>query len=113
MPSVKFENPHAFAPMAEPLKWEQDKAPHRTGTFCAVVLHGSPDSQNAGHPLGSIVADPWAVSVPLSVALVADIRVGDRLRRIGIGAEVLSVQQISRDDSGWLLVCSVRERPTV
>ena len=56
MPSVKFENPHAFAPMAEPLKWEQDKAPHRTGTFCAVVLHGSPDSQNAGHPLGSIVA---------------------------------------------------------
>ena len=113
MPSLKFDNPHAFAPMAEPLKWEQDKAPHRTGTFRAVVLHGAPDSQNAGHPLGPIVADPWAVHVPLSVALVADIRVGDRLCRVGIGAEVLTVQQIGRDDSGWLLVCSVRERPTV
>ena len=113
MPSLKFDNPHAFAPMTEPLKWEQDKAPHRTGTFSAVVLHGAPDSQNAGHPLGPIVADPWAVHVPLSVALVADIRVGDRLCRVGIGAEVLTVQQIGRDDSGWLLVCSVRERPTV
>lgn len=113
MKTDPFCNPRAFAPMLEPLKWVQDKAPHRSGTFCAAVLHGAPDSQNAGHPLGSIVADPWGVQVPLGTALVAEIHVGDRLHRVGIGAEVLTVQQISRDDSGWLLICSVNERPTV
>ena len=103
----------AFAPASEPLKWTQDKAPHRTGTFNAVVLHGAPDSQNAGHPLGAIVADPWTVHVSLDTALIADIRVGDRLSRVGIGAEVLTVQQVCREDSGWILVCSVNERPNI
>jgi len=105
--------PGFFQPFAEPLKWIQDKAPHRTGTFSAVVLHGAPDSQNAGHPLGSLVADPWTVHVSRDVALVADIRVGDRLCRVGIGAEVLTVQQISRDESGWIVVCTSNERPNV
>ena len=113
MKTNPFANPHAFAPIMEPLKWTQDKAPHRTGSFSAAVLHGAPDSRSAGHPLGAMVADPWTVQVPLDVALVADIKTGDTLSRVGIGAEVLTIQQIGRDDAGWWLVCSVRERALV
>ena len=103
----------AFTPLAELVKWRQDKAPHLEGSFNAVVLHGSADSQNAGNPLGTIVADPWTVHVALETALVAEIRVGDRLERSGAGGEVLTVQQVSRDDSGWVLVCSANERPNI
>lgn len=109
--SLKFDNPYAFGKLTEQLKWSQDKSPHRVGVFGGVVLHGAPDSQNTGHPLGALVADPWVVTVPQSTALVADVAVGDTLTRVGLGAEVLTVQQISRDDSGWVLVCSCNERP--
>lgn len=109
----RFDNFRAFGPMTEPLKWTQDKSPRRVGVFGGVVLHGSPDAQNAGHPLGQVCADPWVVNVSQATALVADVAVGDTLSRCGIGAEVLTVQQISRDDSGWVLVCSCNERPQV
>lgn len=105
-----FTSDAAFEPFLEPLKWVQDKPPHRSGLVSGVVLHGAPDSQGAGHPLAQVVADPWMVSVPLHTAIVADIRVGDRLQRVGIGAEVLTVQAISHDDSGWLLTCTANER---
>lgn len=108
--SLKFDNPYAFGNLIEPLKWRQDKSPHRVGVFRGVVLHGAPDSQNAGHKLGALVADPWVVNVSCRTALVADVAVGDTLTRVGIGAEVLTVQQIARDESGWWLVCTANVR---
>lgn len=103
---------YAFKPMSEPLVWRQDKAPHASGTLGGVVTHASPDAMAAGHPLGQITADPWIVRVPLAAALVASIRPGDTLSRLGIGAEKLTVQEVSRTDGAWLLICSRRERPT-
>lgn len=108
--SPKFDNPYAFGKLTEPLKWRQDKSPHRVGVFGGVVLHGAPDSQNAGHPLGALVADPWVVNISYRTALVADVAVGDTLTRVGIGAEVLTVQEIAQDESGWILVCSANEK---
>lgn len=108
---INFDHNRAFAPLTEPLHWRQDKSPHKCGTIHGVVLHGAPDSQNAGHPSAAIVADPWTVTVAEKYALVADAVIGDTLRRIGIRGETLTIQQIARDESGWVLTCTANERP--
>lgn len=102
---------NSFRAFEEPLVWRQDKAPHMTGTFSGVVLHGAPDSQSAGNTLSPQLADPWTVTVERHVALIAGIKVGDTLKRVGIDAETLTVQQIARDAMGWLLTCTANERP--
>jgi len=110
MKPICFDNPHAFKPLTEPVKWTQDKSPHRTGVFGAVVTQGNVAAQSAGPTAGPVAGDVWTVHVPNSTALVADVREGDTLARVGIGAEVLTVQQIAKCDSGWWLTCTANER---
>lgn len=93
----------------EPLVWREDRSPHRTGTVLGAVTHGAGDSSLAGHPLGEITADPYVVTLDEGVALAASVRVGDTLCRVGCGI-TLSVQQINKSDTGWMLVCSAKER---
>ncbi len=105
-----FHNAAAMRPMIEPVMWRQDKAPHRKGAFGAVVLHGESQSETAGASRGGFAADPWTVIVPATSALCADVAVGDTLTRLGVDGETLTVQQITRDDTGWTLRCTSEER---
>ena len=107
---VNFDNSAAFEPFSEPVVWRQDAAPHRTGTFNAVVLRGGVDQANAGASAGPLTADVWRVHAPASVALCADIRIGDTLTRVSRKQEVLTVQEIVDDESGWWLNCTADER---
>lgn len=94
----------------EPLVWRQDKTPHASGTLKATVLHGQSQSENAGPSRGTFAADPWTVLVSLKAAIVSQIAEGDTLTRLGIGGERLSVQQISRDETGYVIICTSNER---
>ena len=96
--------------MGEMLSWRQDKAPHTRGSFRAVVLHGESQSESAGPSRGTVAADPWTVHVPQNVALAAEIATVDTIARLGIAAEELTVQQISQDETGWVLHCTARMR---
>jgi len=107
---IKFDNPRAFAPMAEPVKWRQDAAPHRSAMMRAVVTRGVVESQSAGPSVARITGDVWTVHVRIGEALVDGICVGDTIERVGIGAEVLTVQQIVKDDAGWWIACTADER---
>lgn len=107
---VKFNNPAAFEPFSEPVVWRQDAAPHRQGTFAAVVLRGGVNQANAGASAAPLTADVWRVHAPATVALCADIRIGDTLTRVNRKQEVLTVQEIVDDESGWWLNCTAEER---
>ena len=96
--------------MGEMLSWRQDKTPHKRGSFRAVVLHGESQSESAGPSRGTVAADPWTVHVPQNVALAAEIATGDTIARLGIAAETLTVQQISQDETGWVLRCTAKMR---
>ena len=97
-----FENAAAFDPMAEMVKWRQDKAPHLEGSFRATVLHGESQSESAGPTRGAFAADPWTVIVETIPAECVGIVVGDTLERQD--GTVLDVQQISRDPAfGWVI----------
>lgn len=104
-----FENDAAFEPMAEPVVWRQDKAPHLSGTFDATVLHGESQSDNAGHSRAGISADPWTVICASNPAECVGMVPGDTLT-IEDGT-VLSVQQISKDPAlGWVIRCTANAR---
>lgn len=97
-----FENGAAFEPMAELVKWRQDKAPHLEGSFKATVLHGESQSDSAGPSRGTFAADPWTVICESNPAECVGMSVGDTLE-LKAGT-VLSVQQISRDPAfGWVI----------
>lgn len=96
--------------MGEMLSWRQDKAPHKRGSFRAVVLHGESQSESAGPSRGTVAADLWTVHVPQNVALAAEIATGDTIARLGIAAEELTVQQVSPDETGWVLRCTAKMR---
>lgn len=109
---IKFVNEKALAPMLRPVKWTEDAAPHRRGTFAAQVLQGESQSQGAGPTVSGILADPWTVRVPAALpqnALAAYVKVGDELT-LAAGV-VLSVQQVTRAMDGYLVMrCTANER---
>ncbi|MBR2487976.1 MAG: hypothetical protein IKB52_02535 [Kiritimatiellae bacterium] len=108
MPSV-FENRAAFAPMAETVKWRQDKAPHLEGSFSATVLHGESQADSAGPSRGGFAADPWSVIVDANPAECVGLAIGDTLELQD--GTVLSVQQITRDPAlGWVIRCTSNAR---
>lgn len=94
----------------EPLVWRQDKAPHRTGTLNGIVLHGQSQSDHAGPSRGTFAADPWTVLVSLDVAIISQVSEGDVLTRIGITGEKLTVQQITKDETGYVIICTSKAR---
>ncbi len=96
--------------MGEMISWQQDKAPHKRGSFRAVVLHGENFSKSAGPSRSPVEADSWIVHIPQTVALAAEIKSGDTLCRLGIAAEKLTVQQISPDESGYVVRCTANMR---
>ena len=99
----------AFDPLAETVKWRQDKAPHLEGAFRAAVLHGESQSESAGPSRGGMAADPWTVIADGEVAVCVGIRVGDTLELMS--GLVLMVQQISRDHQmGWVIRCTANAR---
>ena len=109
---IKFINEKALAPMLRPVKWTEDAAPHRRGTFAAQVLEGESQSESAGPTRGAIAANPWTVRVPASHpanALAAYVKIGDELAlEVGV---VLTVQQITRALDGYLVMrCTSEER---
>ena len=104
-----FEHVAAFAPMAELVKWRQDKSPHLEGSFDATVLHGESQSESAGPSRGGFAADPWTVIVDAKEAECAGVAVGDTLELQD--GTVLSVQQISRDPAfGFVIRCTSNAR---
>ena len=109
---IKFVNEKALAPMLRPVKWTEDAAPHRCGTFAAQVLQGESQSQGAGPTVSGVLADPWTVRVPAALpqnALAAYVKVGDTLT-LAAGV-VLSVQQVTRAMDGYLVMrCTANER---
>lgn len=106
----RFHNPRAMRPFYEPLVYTSDKLPGFRMVVNGCVMHGAPDSQSAGHPLATSVADPWTVSFdPFDVAAVK-FREGDRLERVGKGADDLTVQEIIRDDAFVICVCTAKMR---
>lgn len=105
---LAFDNHRAFRPMQDMLAWRQDRAPHKQGSFRAVVLEGESDSQSAGSSLDGVTANPWTVIVPLAVALIADIAVGDTLTTV-YGVD-LTVQQISKSETDWVIRCTSNMR---
>ena len=97
-----FENVAAFDPMAELVKWRQDKSPHLEGSFKANVLHGESQSDSAVPSRGTFAADPWTVICETNPAECVGMAVGDTLELQD--GTVLSVQQISRDPAlGWVI----------
>lgn len=106
-----WNNPRAFAPMLEPVVWVQDAAPHRRGLINAAVFQGESQSTSAGPTLDGLVADPWSVKVPISTALVADIRIGDTLK-LGprFADQTLTVQQITTTPEWYVIRCTANER---
>ena len=106
-----WNNPYAFAPMLEDVLWTEDAAPHRSGTIRAAVFQGASQSANAGPSLAGVVADPWTLSVPLSTALAADIKMGDSITLAPHrGGAVLSVQQITRTAMWYIITATAEER---
>ena len=96
-----FENVAAFGPMAEPVKWRQDKAPHLEGSFKATVLHGESQSESAGPSRGTFAADPWTVICDANPAECVGLTFGDTLELLD--GTILTVQQISPDPAfGWV-----------
>ena len=107
--SVKFDNPHAFEPMDELVKWRQDKAPHLEGSFNAVVVHGESQSESAGPSRGAMAADPWTVIVETNPAECVGMTNGDTLELQD--GTILTVQQITRDRFfGWVIRCTSNAR---
>lgn len=106
-----FHNPAAFAPMMNPVVWIADAAPHRRGTFSAAVFQGESQSTSAGPTLDGLTADPWSVKVPISTALVADIKMGDALH-LGpkFGNAELTVQQVTKTPGWYIIRCTANER---
>ena len=97
-----FENGAAFEPMAELVKWRQDKAPHLEGSFKATVLHGESQSESAGPSRGSFAADPWTIVVESNPAECVGMANGDTIELKD--GTILDVQQISRDPAfGWVI----------
>lgn len=97
-----FENGAAFEPMAELVKWRQDKAPHLEGSFKATVLHGESQSDSAGPTRGGFAADPWTLIVETNPAECVGMVVGDTIELQS--GTILDVQQISRDPAfGWVI----------
>lgn len=105
-----FNNPEAFKPFSEPVKWVADAAPHKSGTFTAVVNRGAVDSSSAGASIATVVGDVWSVHADRKTAICAGVKIGDTIHRIGIDGEVLTVQQIIRDDGGWWFICTSNEK---
>ena len=104
-----FENAEAFAPMAELVKWRQDKAPHLEGSFKATVLHGESQSESAGPSRGGMAADPWSVICDTNPAECVGLTLGDTLELQD--GTILTVQQISRDPAfGWVIRCTSNAR---
>lgn len=101
----------ALRPLSETLAWRQDRAPHKRGSFRAVVLQGAVDGETAGHPRGSVPADEWTVHLPYAVALAAEIAPGDTISRLGLGAEELAVQEVVPTPTGYLFRCTAKMRP--
>lgn len=104
-----FENVAAFDPMAELVKWRQDKSPHLEGSFKANVLHGESQGDSAGPSRGTFAADPWTVICETNPAECVGMAVGDTLELKD--GTVLSVQQISRDPAlGWIIRATSKAR---
>lgn len=104
-----FDMDFAMAPMAVPVKWRQDKAPHVEGSFKANVLHGETQSESAGPSRAGVAADPWTIMVRHDVALCAKIAVGDTLELLD--GTILFVQQISTDPRlGWVIRATANMR---
>lgn len=104
-----FDHGRAYDPMAELVKWRQDKAPHFEGSFRANVIHGESQSGTAGPSRSGFDADPWIVMVETIPAECVNIAVGDTIELQG--GDVLSVQQISRDPAvGWIIRCTTNAR---
>ena len=104
-----FDMDFAMEPMAVPVKWRQDKAPHVEGSFNANVLHGETQSESAGPARAGVAADPWTVFVRRSVAVCANIAVGDTIELPD--GTVLDVQQISPDPHlGWVIRATANMR---
>ena len=109
-----FLNPRAFAPMLEPVLWTEDKTPHRRGMIRAAVFCGESQSSSAGPSLDGVVADPYTLKVPISDALISQMKMGDtvKLSPRFAGAE-LTVQQITVTP-GWIVVrCTANERAPI
>lgn len=97
-------------PLEEPLKWIQDKAPHKTGMLKAVVLQGAPESNTAGIPIEPLTADSWTVHAPLDSILVDQVKEGDTLER-GIWKNItLTVQRSMVTESGYWILCTATQR---
>lgn len=104
-----FDHGAAFDPLAELVKWRQDKAPHLEGSFRANVIHGESQAENAGPSRGSFAADPWTVMVENIPAECVQIAIGDTLELMD--GTTLAVQQISRDPAlGWVIRCTSNAR---
>lgn len=104
-----FQNDAAFAPMAELVKWRQDKAPHLEGAFSATVLHGETQSESAGATRAGVAADPWTVIARDVTARCAGMTVGDTLELLD--GTVLTVQQVSKDAAlGWVIRATANVR---
>ncbi len=104
-----FDMDFAMEPMAVPVKWRQDKAPHVEGSFNANVLHGETQSESAGPARAGVAADPWTVFVRHGVAVCANIAVGDTIELPD--GTVLDVQQISPDPHlGWVIRATANMR---
>lgn len=104
-----FDMSFAVEPMAVPVKWRQDKAPHLEGSFKATVLHGETQSESAGPSRAGVAADPWTVMVRREVAVCAQIAVGDTLELLD--GTTLDVQQISADPHlGWVIRATANMR---
>ena len=100
----------AFAPLAEIVEWRQDGAKGLRGTFEAVVIHGESQSASAGASLDAVTADPWTIVVSDAVAVAAEIALGDSIHLPESGGERLTVQQVTRDASGWTVRCTANMR---
>lgn len=109
MRPIDFENVAAFEPLVEPVVWRQDAAPHHEGTFNAIINRGAVDSESAGISTGALTADIWSVHAPTGCAIAAGVEIGDTIERLNSG-ELLTVQRIVRDVSGFWLQCTAAER---
>lgn len=101
----------AYEVLTERVNWIAARTPGLSGEFAAVVLHGEGMSSSAGPSNASYPGDDWRMVVEDDVALVAEFREGDRIELIERRPQtMLTVQQITRDATGWTVRCTAKTR---
>jgi len=100
-----FDSPDAFEPFFETLIWQQRKSPKLSKTVRACVFHGRKEIEAYSSMQGVIkrYSDTWSVTMPVTETIAASMVMGDTLQRTEGAKELLTVQNVIKEDGEWII----------